>query len=75
MTRKADILPHWPRRMQIDLAAAYLGVSGSTLDRDWRAGKYPAPREEGGNTLWLKDELDDYIDRWAGTGSGKLEAW
>lgn len=67
--------PHWPRRMQLPVAAAYLGVSGSKLDRGWREGEYPAPRKDGENCLWLKDELDDYIDRWAGSGSGKLEPW
>lgn len=75
MTRKANSLPHWPARMQIHMAAAYLGISGSKLDRGWRAGDYPAPREDGKNCLWLKSELDDYIDRWAHSGSVKLDRW
>jgi hypothetical protein len=52
----------WPRRMQADLAAGYVGER--TVD-DFlkRVGTdYPQPRvAEGRRRLWLKDDLDAAI--------------
>lgn len=55
-------MPHWPMRMKADLAAAYLGLSRTKF----RAGvgeKYPKPVEDGSNVLWLKTDLDAWLEK------------
>tara|TARA_B100000678_G_C18206358_1_gene501537 strand:- start:1107 stop:1406 length:300 start_codon:yes stop_codon:yes gene_type:complete len=52
-----------PRRMRAPTAAAYLDVSESTfLDRVAR-GTYPPGVRDGGVRVWLRDDLDEMIDR------------
>ena len=64
MTGRPSIIPigSWPRRMGLDLAAAYCGERsvGGFLKR---VGKeYPKPRiAEGRRRLWLRDDLDAAI--------------
>lgn len=63
MTRPA-IIPagSWPRRMGVELAAAYCGKS--TVDAFIkRVGReYPLPRvSDGRRRLWLRDDLDHAI--------------
>ena len=63
MTRAA-IIPagSWPRRMCVELAAAYCGET--TVDAFMtRVGRdYPKPRvAEGRRRLWLRDDLDQAI--------------
>jgi hypothetical protein len=63
MTRPA-IIPagSWPRRMGVELAAAYCGES--TVDAFMkRVGReYPLPRvNDGRRRLWLRDDLDRAI--------------
>ena len=60
-------LPGWPRGMRAHLAAAYVGISVSTLHRLCQAGDFPAivqltPRA----AVWLMDDLDAWLDRRAG---------
>ena len=60
-------LPGWPRGMRAALAAAYVGVSVSTLNRLCQAGDFPAsvqitPRA----AVWLIEDLDAWLDRRAG---------
>lgn len=63
MARPA-IIPHgsWPRRMGVELAAAYCGEP-TTEAFMARVGKeYPQPRvNEGRRRLWLRDDLDAAI--------------
>ena len=63
MSRPA-IIPSgsWPRRMGVELAAAYCGEP--TVDAFMkRVGlEYPQPRvNEGRRRLWLRDDLDQAI--------------
>ena len=60
-------MPHWPRRMQAPLAAAYMGVSVTKFLRMVEAGVYPKGIHDGGNTLWDRNALDRWIDQWAGS--------
>lgn len=60
MTLAPAQLPAWPARMTAPLAAAYLGISETTLHR--LAGThYPAGRKDGGKRLWHKVELDRWL--------------
>jgi hypothetical protein len=63
MTRPAMIpAGSWPRRMGVELAAAYCGES--TVDAFLkRVGReYPQPRvNDGRRRLWLRDDLDTAI--------------
>lgn len=63
MNRPAIIPPgSWPRRMGVELAAAYCGES-TVDDFVKRVGRdYPLPRvSDGRRRLWLKDDLDAAI--------------
>lgn len=52
-----------PRQMRVDAAAYYCGLSTSAfLDRVKR-GEYPPGALDGGARVWLKDDLDQAIDR------------
>ena len=63
-------LPHWPARMDVRLASAYLGISRTKLLRQVDAGEKPAPVKDGGNTLWLKTDLDAWLTEQHGLDSG-----
>ena len=60
MTTRAA-LPNWPRLMAVDLAAAYLGLSATTLRE-----KGPAPKEHGKRRLYDRNDLDRWADRLGG---------
>ena len=65
MRSKKSVIPNgaWPRRMNVALAAAYVGEErvDEFLRRIGR--EYPRPRiDEGSRKLWLKDDLDRAID-------------
>lgn len=66
-------LPGWPRRLPLRLAAAYLGISPSTLRRGVEAGRYPAPIRDGRRILWDRRRLDEFVDRQSGCAG--LEPW
>ena len=55
-------LPHWPRGLGKPQAAAYLSVSTSLFDKLLLEGAVPPGRKiSEGRTIWLKEELDDYL--------------
>ena len=59
-----------PRRMRIKDAARYLGISPSKLRSDVASGKLPAGIKSGACVYWLRDDLDDVINKQFGrTGS------
>ncbi len=65
--RTPNRLPDWPRGLGADLAAAYLGVSVTTLRAGAKQGSMPAPtRITRGRDVWLRDVLDAWLDRQAG---------
>ena len=67
----AHSLPGWPARMQAPLASAYMGVSQTKFLKG--AGqRYPKGVHDGGNVVWHRRDLDDWLDRdrLNGDGSG-----
>lgn len=52
-----------PTRMNADAAAYYLGVSRTKFLRRVSDGEYPPAVRDEGNTLWLREDLDDYVAR------------
>lgn len=43
-------------------AAYYLGVSETKFRARVESGEYPLPVKDDGNTLWLRSDLDAYIE-------------
>lgn len=41
--KDGSTLPGWPLMLRRELAAAYVGMSPSTLDAEAKAGRVPAP--------------------------------
>ena len=65
MSGRRDIaLPGWPRGLSEPLAAAYVGLSESQWRIEVNDGRAPQPqRITPGRKIWLKDDLDTYLDR------------
>lgn len=60
-------LPGWPRAMRVELAAAYCGISRSSLHALADAGDAPKPvKLTAGIAVWLREDLDAWLDRRAG---------
>ena len=60
-------LPTWPRGMRIDVAATYVGISPSLLVAEVRAARFPAAvRLTAGRVVWLKEDIDAWLDAKAG---------
>lgn len=62
-------LPNWPRGMRQSLAAAYLGLSEATF-RLQVVPEVPAVQLTPGRAVWLRDDLDAYLDRKSGRTEG-----
>ncbi len=61
------VLPDWPRGLREGLAAAYVGLSVSTINTERRAGRFPEPVAlTVGRVVYLREDLDRYLDRAAG---------
>ena len=72
-------VPAWPRGLSEELAAAYIGLSVSSLRSEVRAGRAPQPvRITPKRLIYLRDKLDAYLDRIAGiappSASGATDA-
>lgn len=52
-----EALPDWPRLMREPMAAAYLGISASTLRQHG-----PDPRHIGRAAVWDRRDLDRWAD-------------
>lgn len=61
----------YPRRMREPIAAYYLGVSETQFRAGCERGVYPPSTQEGGMIFWLKDHLDQFIDRQFGVALPK----
>ena len=57
----AKQMPDWPRRMQSELAAAYVGLSKSKFLRDV-GSRWPEGVRDGGNLVWYREDLDAVCD-------------
>lgn len=67
-------LPGWPRGLREDLAAAYVGLSQSAVHALRTRGEFPAPVSlTPGRIVFLRDDLDAWLDRKAGRGG--VEEW
>lgn len=51
-----------PRRMQISLACAYIGVSENKFRALVDNGEIPKPKRIGRNVGWDIRDLDNYVD-------------
>ncbi len=58
----------WPRGMRAATAADYVGVSVSTLRAIVRKGGLKPIRLTPGRIVYLREDLDSYLDRAAGRG-------
>lgn len=72
-SRRAAALPAGlvPRYLSREEAAAYVGVSPETFDREVREGWWPAPRrrgEKGTRLTWDRLALDAAADQASGLG-------
>jgi predicted DNA-binding transcriptional regulator AlpA len=60
-------LPDWPRGLHENLAAAYVGLSPSTIRVLRELGEFPAPVSlTKGRQVWLREQLDEWLDKKAG---------
>ena len=56
-------LPGWPLMLRRELAAAYVGLSPSTLDTEVKAGRLPAPvRTTPSLHAWHRASLDAWAE-------------
>lgn len=62
------LLPDWPRLMPIELAAAYLSRSVSTI-RD----RGPSPKRDGRSVLYDRHDLDRWADSLGGQPLSPLQ--
>lgn len=68
VARRADLagLPYWPRLLSREQAAAYLGVSPGTFDKEVQDGLWPAAERHGNRLLWDRLLLDRTQDERSG---------
>lgn len=51
-----------PAALDRDNAAAYVGLSVTTMESEAQAGRFPKPRQATARrVVWLRDELDAYL--------------
>jgi hypothetical protein len=62
MSRSMILVGCWPRRMCVELAAAYCGEPSTNAFLKRVGTEYPHPRvNDGRRRLWLRDDLDQAI--------------
>ena len=67
-------LPHWPRRMKLRFAAAYVDESETKFLQGVKAGKWPQGSRDGGNVYWFIEDLDAALDRLKPVGADNKDA-
>lgn len=67
-------LPNWPRRLSAELAAAYLGISKTTLLTGVGSRRYPEPMRDGKRVLWDRETLDEWVDAASGRDGRQKES-
>jgi predicted DNA-binding transcriptional regulator AlpA len=55
-----------PRLVELEIAAAYVGLSASAFEKGVREGLYPKPIRDGRKPRWDLRALDQVIDRRSG---------
>lgn len=64
---RKPVFPGWPRGLRSDLAALYVGLSTTTFRKEVAAGRAPQPIHlTEGRLVWLRDQLDSWLDRMGG---------
>ena len=68
-------MPHWPRWLNQQQAAAYLGMSVGPFASEQRAGVWPGPRRvrDGQHKLWDRWLLDIYSSRLSNISTETIE--
>jgi predicted DNA-binding transcriptional regulator AlpA len=70
------VLPGWPRGLREDFAASYVGLSVSTIRTLRGRGEFPSPVPlTKGRMVYLREDLDGWLDRRAGRGAKVDEDW
>lgn len=66
--QKSDMaaLPNWPRCLSREQAAAYVGVSPGTFDKEVAAGLWPPGQVRGRRVLWDRRLIDRAQDERSG---------
>ena len=73
--RLGRMLPHWPRRMKLHLAAAYVDESETKFLVGVKRGKWPAGTRDGGNVYWYIEDLDAAADRLKPASAVAADGW
>lgn len=71
-------LPDWPRLLSRVQAAAYVGVSTGTFDKEVAVGYWPPGERRGSRIIWDRALLDRYQDARSGLaapGSEEPNEW
>ena len=68
----ASRLPDWPRALRLPLAAAYVGLSPATFQRDVATAVAAVPLTRG-CIAWLREDLDRWLDARAGRAPASRE--
>ena len=61
MGRSADV-PAWPRGLQLETAAAYVGLPPGTFSDEVKKGVWPHPTRHGTYVIWDRHALDRAFD-------------
>lgn len=64
----------WPRGLNADLAAAYVGVSRTKFLEEVDTGIWPKGERRGGRVIWDRVKLDKAWDRLEESGDPFMEA-
>lgn len=65
-------LPYWPRLLDADQAAAYVGLGKNSFLGQVEAGIFAAPVRLGKRALWDRLQIDRDVDRLGGHGARVL---
>lgn len=69
-------IPHWPRVLRREAAAAYVGMSPALFVREVEAGNLPKPIALAGTVKgWVRDHLDSWIDDRCAAQSVAANTW
>jgi predicted DNA-binding transcriptional regulator AlpA len=63
-----------PRLLNLEIAAAYVGLSAAAFQRAVSEGRYPQPLRDGTRRHWDRRALDAAIDRRSGFVSSSEES-
>ena len=59
----------WPRGLNLEMAAAYRGVSPNKFLAEMDAGLWPKPETSGGRKIWDRRLIDEAWDQRQATGN------